>query len=92
MIQTLLFNLLRKAGVALTVMAIKRVLKAAWKRLAPKAAPLAAGTLAGLAAQLASAHEGHGALGELHAHGDSLWGLALMAAAVLIGLALGKRK
>ena len=48
--------------------------------------------LTGLAAQVASAHEGHGALGELHAHGDTLWNLALLAAAVIIGLALGARK
>ena len=92
MIQTLLYRLFRQAGLALTAFVIKKALKAAWARLAPKAAPLAAGTLAGLAAQIASAHEGHGALGELHAHGDSLWGLALLAAAVLIGLALGSRK
>lgn len=92
MIQTLLYRLFRQAGLALTAFALRKALKAAWKRLAPKAAPLAAGTLAALAAQIASAHEGHGALGELHAHGDSLWTLALLAAAVLVGLALGKRK
>jgi hypothetical protein len=92
MIQTLLYRLFRQAGIALTAFALRKALKAAWKRLAPKAAPLAAGTLAALAAQIASAHEGHGALGELHAHGDSLWTLALLAAAVLVGLALGKRK
>ena len=92
MIQTLLFNLLRKAGVAISAMILRRVIKAAWMRLAPKAAPLAAGTLAAVAAQLASAHEGHGALGDLHAHGDSLWTLALLAAAVLIGLLLKARK
>ena len=44
-----------------------------------------------LAAQMAAAHEGHGAMGELHAHGDSLWTLAALGAAVLIGLYLGKR-
>ncbi len=92
MIHTLLYRLFRQAGLALTAWAIRKALKAAWKRLAPRAAPLAAGTLAALAAQIASAHEGHGALGELHAHGDSLWSLALLAAAVLIGLALGARK
>lgn len=92
MIHTLLYRLFRQAGIALTAWAIRKALKAAWKRLAPRAAPLAAGTLAALAAQIASAHEGHGALGELHAHGDSLWSLALLAAAVLIGLALGARK
>ena len=92
MIQTLLYRLFRQAGIALSAMVLRKALKAAWKRLAPKAAPLAAGTLAALAAQLASAHEGHGAIGELHAHGDSLWTLALLAAAVLVGLALGKRK
>ncbi len=48
--------------------------------------------LTALSAQIASAHEGHGALGELHAHGDSLWTLALLAAAVVIALALGARK
>ena len=92
MIQTLLFRLFRQAGLVLTSLAIRKALKAAWKRLAPRAAPLAAGTLAALAAQIAAAHEGHGALGDLHAHGDSLWTLALLAAAVLIGLALGVRK
>ena len=92
MIASLLFQLLRKAGVALTVAVLRRVLKAAWKRVAPKAAPLAAGTLAALAAQLAAAHEGHGALGVLHAHEDSLWALALLAAAVLLALALRARK
>ena len=92
MIQTLLYRLFRQAGIALSAIVLRKALKAAWKRLAPKAAPLAAGTLAALAAQLASAHEGHGAIGELHAHGDSLWTLALLAAAVLVGLALGKRK
>ncbi|MFN5722751.1 MAG: hypothetical protein ACK47O_02905 [Betaproteobacteria bacterium] len=48
--------------------------------------------LAGLTTQMASAHEGHGALGELHAHSDTLWGLAALAAAVLIALSLGGRK
>jgi hypothetical protein len=48
--------------------------------------------LAGLTAQMARAHEGHGAPGDLHAHGDTLWGLAALAAAVLIALALGRRK
>ncbi|MEY3286275.1 MAG: hypothetical protein RL500_1005 [Pseudomonadota bacterium] len=48
--------------------------------------------LAGLTTQMASAHEGHGALGELHAHSDTLWGLAALAAAVLIALSLGRRK
>ena len=48
--------------------------------------------LAGLSTQIASAHEGHGALGELHAHSDTLWGLAARAAAVLIALSLGGRK
>lgn len=91
MIQSLLLRLLRQAGLALTTLVIKRVLKAAWRRLAPRAAPLAAGTLATLAAQMAAAHEGHGAWGELHAHGDSLWTLAALGAAVLIGLYLGKR-
>ena len=92
MIHTLLMRLLRQAGLVLTAFVFKRILKKAWKQWAPRAAPLAAGTLAAVAAQLASAHEGHGALGELHAHGDSLWVLALLAAAVLVGLALGKRR
>lgn len=92
MISTLLYRLLKQAGVAIGAALLRRVIKAAWKRLAPKAAPLAAGTLAAVAAQLASAHEGHGALGDLHAHGDSLWTLALLAAAVLIGLLLKARK
>jgi hypothetical protein len=48
--------------------------------------------LASLTTQMASAHEGHGALGELHAHSDTLWGLAALAAAVLIALSLGRRK
>jgi hypothetical protein len=48
--------------------------------------------LAGLTAPMASAHEGHGALGELHTHSDTLWGLAALAAAVLIALSLGRRK
>ena len=48
--------------------------------------------LAGLTTQMAHAHEGHGALGELHAHGDTLWGLAALVAAVLIALSLGSRK
>ena len=99
MIATLLFQLLRQAGVAIGALVLrhvlkrtlKRVLQAAWKRLAPRAAPIAAGTLAAMAAQIASAHEGHGAIGDLHAHGDSLWGLALLAAAVLVGLLMGKR-
>lgn len=47
---------------------------------------------AGLTSQMARAHEGHGALGALHAHGDTLWGLAALAAAVLIALALGRGK
>ena len=92
MIQNLLYRLFRQAGLALTAWAIRKALKAAWKRLAPRAVPLAAGTLPALAAQIASAHDGHGALGELHAHGDSLWSMALLAAAVLIGLALVARK
>jgi hypothetical protein len=41
---------------------------------------------------MASAHEGHGALGELHAHSDTLWGLTALATAVLIALSLGRRK
>lgn len=46
----------------------------------------------GLVSQGAWAHEGHGALGELHAHGDTLWGLAALAVVVIVGWAWGKRK
>ena len=56
------------------------------------AAVMALTALTTLAIPSASAHEGHGAVGEVHAHGDALWGLALLAAVVLIGLFLGKRR
>lgn len=46
----------------------------------------------GLACQVAWAHEGHGGFSELHAHGDTLWGLAALAVVVIVGWALGKRK
>ena len=92
MIQTQLLPLLGKAGVAISGLTLRRWLQAACQRLAPKAAQVAAGTLAAMAAPLALAHEGHGALSDLHAHGDSLWTLALLAAVVLIGLLLKARK
>lgn len=52
-------------------------------------------TLMGWAVPAALAHEGHGALGELHAHGDTLWGVAALVVAVVVGVVgvvLGKRK
>jgi hypothetical protein len=53
---------------------------------------LALGLGLGLVSQGDWAHEGHGGLGELHAHGDTLWGLAALAVVVIVGWALGKRK
>ena len=58
--------------------------------------PAALGTAAvvalGSVSQSVWAHEGHGALSELHAHGDTLWGLAALAVVVIVGWAWGKRK
>ena len=46
----------------------------------------------GLVSQGVWAHEGHGGFGELHAHGDTLWGLAALAVVVIVGWAWGTRK
>ncbi|MBM3388419.1 MAG: hypothetical protein FJY26_02785 [Betaproteobacteria bacterium] len=65
-----------------------------WPYTAARPAALGTATVValGLVSQVAWAHEGHGAWGELHAHGDTLWGLAALAVAVLVGLVLGRRK
>ncbi len=53
---------------------------------------VAASAAMGLLSQNGWAHEGHGGFGELHAHGDTLWGLAALAVVVIVGWAWGKRK